>query len=83
MKLLRFKEIFEDAMGDAGSSTGMGMVVAAQAGEMPGTFGTDGSGDIGRPFGVYTKSPVLNMYSIPKKKKKKKKVKKYSEFSKK
>lgn len=82
MKLFRFKEIFEDAMGDGGSSTGMGMVVAAQAGEAPGTFGTDGSGDIGVPFGAYSKNPVLNMFSKKKKGKKKRKVKKYNEFSK-
>lgn len=90
MKVLRYIDLFEDAVADAGSSTGMGMVVSAQSGELPGQFGTDGSGDIGRPLNSepFTKQPVMSFYNpnkITKKKKGKKKksaVKNltYSEF---
>jgi hypothetical protein len=38
------------AMVGQGSVSGMGNVVSAQPGVVPGTFGTDGSGDIGVPF---------------------------------
>lgn len=55
MKYLKFyKKFFED--GDSGAATanvstsGMGAVVSAQPGTLPGTFGTDGSGDIGFTF---------------------------------
>jgi hypothetical protein len=57
MKYLKFyKKFFEDgdsggtATANASNTSGMGAVVAAQPGTLPGTFGTDGSGDIGFTF---------------------------------
>jgi hypothetical protein len=57
MKYLKFyKKFFEDgdsggtATANASNTSGMGAVVAAQPGALPGTFGTDGSGDIGFTF---------------------------------
>ena len=51
MKHLKsYKKFFEDggtATANASNVSGMGAVVAAQPGSLPGTFGTDGSGDIG------------------------------------
>lgn len=52
--LKKYSKFFED--GDSGSgdvssnSTSMGGVISAQPGDIPGTFGTDGSGDIGFTF---------------------------------
>lgn len=57
--LKKYQKFFED--GDGGSSgsgdvsaniktSGMGSVISAQPGKLPGTFGTDGSGDIGFTF---------------------------------
>jgi len=49
MRYLRtYKKFTENADGSA--TSGMGDVVAAQPGTLPGTFGTDGSGDIGFTF---------------------------------
>lgn len=61
--LKKYKKFFEDGDGvsavsiGSGSATanasnvsGMGAVVSAQPGTLPGTFGTDGSGDIGFTF---------------------------------
>lgn len=48
--LKSYKKFFEDggtATANASNVSGMGAVVAAQPGSLPGTFGTDGSGDIG------------------------------------
>ena len=55
MKYLKFYKKFcedggETATADASNTSGMGAVVAAQPGSLPGTFGTDGSGDIGFTF---------------------------------
>lgn len=77
MKVLRYNQLFEDAVADAGSSTGMGAVVAAQPGSLPGQFGTDGSGDIGRPLNSepFTKQPIMSYSNnISSKKKSKKKT---------
>ena len=49
MKHLKRFKTFEDAMANA-TTAGVGSVVAAQPGALPGTFGTDGSGDIGFPL---------------------------------
>jgi hypothetical protein len=50
MKYLKsYKKFFEDG-GNAtsnASTAGMGSVVSAQPGSLPGTFGSEGSGDIG------------------------------------
>ena len=56
MRYLKSYKAFEDAMGTA-ATAGSGDVVAAQPGTLPGTFGTDGSGDIGFPlnYGKKTK----------------------------
>jgi len=49
MRYLRtYKKFTENA--DGSSTAGSGDVVAAQPGTLPGTFGTDGSGDIGFTF---------------------------------
>ena len=49
MRYLRtYKKFTENADGSA--TSGMGAVVAAQPGTLPGTFGTDGSGDVGFVF---------------------------------
>lgn len=48
--LKSYKKFFEDggtATANASTTSGMGAVVAAQPGLLPGTFGTDGSGDVG------------------------------------
>lgn len=45
----KYKEFFEDANATAAVS-GMGAVVAAQPGALPGTTGTEGSGDVGFTF---------------------------------
>jgi len=49
MRHLRTFKTFEDATANA-STAGSGDIVAAQPGDLPGTFGTDGSGDIGFTF---------------------------------
>jgi hypothetical protein len=50
MRYLRtYKKFTENAYVSA-STAGSGSVVAAQPGSLPGTFGTDGSGDIGFTF---------------------------------
>jgi len=46
--LKTYKRFSENA--DSSSVSGMGAVVSAQPGTLPGTFGTDGSGDIGHTF---------------------------------
>lgn len=47
MKVLKFKEfISEDADATASGVSGMGAVVSAQPGALPGTTGTTGSGDV-------------------------------------
>lgn len=46
MKHLKTFKTFENATGNAGTA-GSGDIVSAQPGTLPGTFGTDGSGDIG------------------------------------
>jgi hypothetical protein len=43
-----YKKFTENAEGSA--TSGMGAVVAAQPGSLPGTTGTEGSGDIGFVF---------------------------------
>jgi hypothetical protein len=58
MKHLKsYKKFFEDGgTATANSSvSGMGAVVSAQPGTLPGTFGTDGSGDIGVVLNSKTK----------------------------
>ena len=48
--LKSYKKFFEDggtATANVANTSGMGDVVAAQPGSLPGTFGTDGSGDVG------------------------------------
>ncbi len=48
--LKSYKKFYEDggtATANASNTSGMGAVVAAQPGSLPGTFGTDGSGDVG------------------------------------
>lgn len=47
--LKKYSKFFEDESSNANVS-GMGDVVSAQPGSLPGTFGTDGSGDIGYHF---------------------------------
>jgi hypothetical protein len=49
--LKSYKKFFEDggtATANVANTSGMGDVVAAQPGNLPGTFGTDGSGDVGQ-----------------------------------
>lgn len=47
MKHLKsYKYFTEDVTANASNTTGMGNVVSAQPGTLPGTFGTDGSGDV-------------------------------------
>lgn len=48
MKIKRYKEFLENA--ESTSVSGMGSVVSAQPGTLPGTTGTEGSGDIGFTF---------------------------------
>ncbi len=50
MKYIKSYKKFEDATSTASSSAGMGAVVSAQPGSLPGTTGTTGSGDIGFTF---------------------------------
>jgi len=53
--LVRYKT-FEDALANA-TTAGLGNLVSANPGSLPGTFGTDGSGDIGFPLGeIYKKN---------------------------
>ena len=48
-RIKRYKEFFEDANATAAIG-GMGAVVAAQPGALPGTTGSEGSGDVGFTF---------------------------------
>ena len=50
--LKKYKSFFEDgtAAVSASSTAGMGAVSAAQPGGLPGTTGTEGSGDLGFVF---------------------------------
>jgi hypothetical protein len=51
MRFLKsFKRFDENAAASASSTAGMGAVSAAQPGAMPGTTGTEGSGDLGFTF---------------------------------
>jgi len=63
--LKKYQKFFEDGEGggtatvNASNTTGMGPVVAAQVGPLPGVPGTSGSGDIGFGLGgVQTKTPI-------------------------
>jgi len=76
----KFEEfIKEDAFSTMGNTEGMGAVVAAQPGSIPGTQGTTGSGDIGQPLATYSK-PVVNMKRHKKNKKKLRKVESFDMF---
>jgi hypothetical protein len=76
MKYLKlYQKFFEDGEGggvatvNASNTTGMGAVVSAQVGPLPGVPGTSGSGDIGFGLGgVQTKTPI-NSFNGKKKKK--------------
>jgi hypothetical protein len=79
MKYLKlYQKFFEDGEGGGGTATvnasntaGMGAVVSAQVGPLPGVPGTSGSGDIGFGLGgVQTKTPI-NSFNGKKKSKKK------------
>jgi len=48
MKIKRYKQFLENA--ESSSVSGMGSVTSAQPGSLPGTTGTEGSGDIGFTF---------------------------------
>ena len=50
MKIKTYKQFNEDVVATASSTAGMGAVVSAQPGALPGTTGTEGSGDIGFTF---------------------------------
>lgn len=60
--LKKYQKFFEDGEGggvataNASNTAGMGPVVAAQVGPLPGVPGTSGSGDIG--FGLGSKEPI-------------------------
>jgi hypothetical protein len=63
--LKKYQKFFEDGEGggtatvNASNTAGMGPVVAAQVGPLPGVPGTSGSGDIGFGLGgVQTKTPI-------------------------
>ena len=79
MKYLKlYQKFFEDGEGggvatvNASNTAGMGAVVSAQVGPLPGVPGTSGSGDIGFGLGsVQTKTPI-NSFNGKKKKKNKK-----------
>ena len=71
----KFEEfILEDATATLGNVGGMGVMISAQPGSVPGTQGTTGSGDIGQTLGIYSK-PATNL-----KKAKKKKLKRVTSF---
>jgi hypothetical protein len=78
MKYLKKYDMFlEDGEGggvasvNASTTAGMGAVVAAQPGALPGVPGTSGSGDIGFGLGVVqTKAPVSTFNGKKKGKKK-------------
>jgi hypothetical protein len=79
MKYLKlYQKFFEDGEGggtatvNASNTAGMGAVVSAQVGPLPGVPGTSGSGDIGFVLGgVQTKKPI-NSFNGKKKNKNKK-----------
>jgi len=74
----KFEEfIKEDAFATMGNTGGMGAIVAAQPGAIPGTQGTTGSGDIGQTLATYSK-PAVNMKRH--KKNKKSKLRKVESF---
>jgi hypothetical protein len=56
---------------DMSSTVGMGPVVSAQPGAIPGTTGTTGSGDIGCYLGPYGKTPYATVFDAQEKKAKK------------
>jgi len=63
--LKKYQKFFEDGEGggtatvNASNTAGMGAVVSAQPGALPGVPGTSGSGDIGFGLGgVQTKTPI-------------------------
>ncbi len=73
--LKKYQKFFEDGEGGGNatvtaSTAGMGSVVSAQPGALPGTTGTSGSGDIGFGLGIQTKEPI-NSFNDKKRKKKK------------
>lgn len=75
--LKKYQKFFEDGEGggtatvNASTTAGMGPVVAAQPGALPGVPGTSGSGDIGFGLGngVQTKTPIKSFNGKKKKKK--------------
>jgi hypothetical protein len=69
--------IKEDAFATMGNTGGMGAIVAAQPGSIPGSQGTTGSGDISQPLATYSK-PVVNLKRH--KKSKKNKMRKVESF---
>lgn len=75
--LKKYQKFFEDGEGggtatvNASNTAGMGPVVSAQVGSLPGVPGTSGSGDIGFGLGgVQTKTPVSTFNGKKKGKKK-------------
>jgi hypothetical protein len=80
MKYLKlYQKFFEDGEGggvacsNASNTAGMGAVVAAQVGPLPGVPGTSGSGDVGFGLGgVQTKAPIDSFNGKKEKKRKKK-----------
>lgn len=48
--LKRYKKFLEDATANASNTAGMGGVVASQPGALPGTTGSEGSGDVSFTF---------------------------------
>jgi hypothetical protein len=76
--LKKYQKFFEDGEGggtatvNASTTAGMGSVVAAQVGPLPGVPGTSGSGDIGFGLGnAQTKTPIDSFNGKKKAKKKK------------
>lgn len=54
-----YKQFFEDGTACVTASTGgMGAVVSATVGSLPGTTGLSGSGDVSSFIGVSTKQPM-------------------------
>jgi hypothetical protein len=74
--LKKYQKFFEDGEGGGNatvttSTAGMGSVVSAQPGVLPGTTGTSGSGDIGFGLGgIQTKEPIKSFNGKKGKKKK-------------
>jgi DNA transposition AAA+ family ATPase len=58
-KIKTYKQFFEDGTACVNASTaGMGAVVSATVGSLPGVAGSSGSGDVSSFLGVSTKQPV-------------------------